>query len=95
MTSEVFITAYADQVFASVRDHNHDDLQITAINTQRGFKAFHNDELIATVTFIGNQPAIKLDAEQLKTSCMMIGDDACVVAGELIVLLVADYVATK
>lgn len=95
MLSSEFITACTDQVFASVRDHNDKDLQITAIKSERGFKVFHADELIATVTFIGTQPAIKVDAEQLRSSCMMIGDDASVVAGELIVLLVGDYVASR
>lgn len=91
MLSKEFITACTDQVLASVRDHNRDDLQITVINTQRGFKVFHHENLIATVIFIGSQPAIKVDAEYLKSSCMMIGDDAAMVAGELIVLLVGDY----
>lgn len=95
MLSDEFVTAWTDQVFASVRDHNRDDLQITAIKSDRGFKVFHADELIASVTFIGSQPAIKVDAEQLKSSCMMIGDDASVVAGELLVLLVGDYAATR
>lgn len=92
MLTKEFRLAQSDQVQASIREFNHDGFELEYVAIREGFEVFYRSCFIATVAFWGTQPAIKVTAERLQASCLLIGDEASILAGELIVLLVKEEV---
>lgn len=88
---KTFRLAHCDYVQASIREFNHEGIELEYRETCLGFEVIHKNERVATVAFWGTQPAIRVESDKLKSSALMIGEDAVDVAGELVMLLVRQH----
>lgn len=88
MVTKEFIQMHSDQVQASIREFNHQGLDIHYQPVEDGFEVWHDGVRFATVGFHGSQPAIRVTAAKRQGAFFMVGDTATDLAGELVMIVI-------